>query len=638
MANIPKDVIFIWPGNHADIPTGWERVTALDGKYPKGAADGVNPNVTGGSSTHQHTGTTHSHTDSHTHTITIDACSKVYGNVDTGGGSSYSQQYHTHSASCGAVSDGSLSSVSCTYASVSNDPPYYSVIFITPTSGVNSLPNEAIYLYEDTDSRTGHYVCDGNSISPILGTYSTGLKGYWKFESGATTTDSSGNNHHLVPATAASEFLNGKYGGALSFKPLPQYYTIANHDDFNPTTLSISFWINTISTTYNGMIFTKYGGNYKGWFVRVAPNGKVYFTIGNGGTTNKDTVSTKTVNDGRWHHVACVFNGTDLRIYIDGQLDCEPLASGALVSDTAINVHLGRASWYDDNYSQGIIDDLAFWSNRSLTANDIEEIYLDGLNAIPNLKSIYLKGAAANANAGGTGGSTTNVHTLTHTHTVASHGHVSTTSSTPSATGGGTGSDGQKCSSASHTHTINVNSATSSISSTAPSLTTTETVEPAYTKLLAVQNRTGHGDARVGMIGMWLGTLASIPSNYELTSTNMKGRHLKLTATASEIGNTGGSNTHTHASQSHTHTASETHTHTHPNLTHTTAGEDNSSKGFNPNKKDESHTVTVSSSTSVYSDAATSADEQSNEPEYRTVAFIKLKSLSGGGAFLLNMI
>jgi hypothetical protein len=139
------------------------------------------------------------------------------------------------------------------------------------------------------------------------------------------------------------------------------------------------------------------------------------------------------------------------------------------------------------------------------------------------------------------------------------------------------------------------------------------------------------------MIGMWLGTLASIPSNYELTSTDMKGRHLKLTATTSEIGNTGGSNTHTHASQNHTHTASGTHTHTCENLTHV-ATHAQSQTGFTAATTSTYHTVTIGTATSTYSDAATSADEQSNEPEYRTVAFIKLKSLSAGGAFLLNML
>ena len=410
MESFPTGVIYIWAGNYADIPAGWERVTALDGKYPKGAADGVNPNVTGGSSTHQHTGTTHSHTDSHTHTITISACSKVYGNVDTGGGSSYSQEYHTHTASCGAVSDGSLSSVSCTYDSVSNDPPYYSVIFITPTSNISSLPNEAIYLYEGTDSRTGHYVCDGN-------------------------------------------------------------------------------------------------------------------------------------------------------------------------------------------------------------------------NSTPNLANKYLKGAATGANAGGTGGSTTNVHTLTHTHTVASHGHVSTTSGTPSSIGGNSGSDDNNCSSANHTHTINVGSATSSISSTAPSLTTTETVEPAYTKLLTIQNRTGHGDSRIGMIGMWLGTLANIPSNYELTTTNMKGRHLKLTATTSEIGNTGGSNTHTHASKSHTHTSTG-HSHSatlyHPS---NTGDEKSSASPTRATAPTDTHSFSTSIAYPTYSSDSTESGLSSNEPEYRTVAFIKLKSL-----------
>jgi len=410
MSNIPNGVIFIWTGTHTSIPAGWERVTALDGKYPKGAADGVNPNVTGGSSTHQHTGTTHSHTDSHTHTISF-GTANLTGVGRASSGNNIASHGH-NSITSGVVTDGSLSSVSCTYDSVSNDPPYYSVIFITPTSNISSLPNEAIYLYEGTDSRTGHYVCDGN-------------------------------------------------------------------------------------------------------------------------------------------------------------------------------------------------------------------------NSTPNLVNKYLKGAGTGADAGGIGGSTTNVHSLTHTHTVNSHTHASATSGQPtSATIGGTNS-GTGYANKTHTHSVTLGSATSSISSTAPSLTTTETVEPAYTKLLAVQNRTGHGDARVGMIGMWLGTLASIPLNYELTATNMKGRHLKLTATTSEIGNTGGSNTHTHASQNHTHTASGTHTHSIP----ATVNHSHVSNVARWDSKvpfctgSDTHNVTTSSSTSVYSNAATSASSSNNEPEYRTVAFIKLKSL-----------
>jgi len=421
MANFPAGVIYIWSGTNASIPSGWERVTALDGKYPKGTADATDPNTTGGSATHEHTGSTHSHTDSHTHSVTFNAGGGT--SVGTGGGSGGSLYNHTHSGTTGGVSGGGLSSVSCTYSAISNDPPYYTVIFITPTSGTPYFPQNGIYLYDKTDSKTGHYLCNGS-------------------------------------------------------------------------------------------------------------------------------------------------------------------------------------------------------------------------NSTPNLVDKYLKGASAGADAGSTGGSTTNIHNLTHTHTVASHTHSATTSGGPSGEGERDYDSTQQV--GSHTHTISTNSTTASLTGT-PQLTTAETVEPAYKKLLTVQNQnTGSVSYRLGMIGMWIGTLEGIPANYVLCDGNngtqdMRGRYLKSTATTGDIGGTGGSNTHTHASQNHTHTG-VAHTHTHPNASHSGSVNDTSNGGYLLHRTDAVHTVTVNPATSTYSNASTSASSSNNEPEYRTVAFIKLKSLSAGGAFLLNML
>ena len=57
--NIKNGIIFIWTGTNASIPTGWSRVTSMDDKYLKGTANGVNPNVDGGATTHTHTSPTH---------------------------------------------------------------------------------------------------------------------------------------------------------------------------------------------------------------------------------------------------------------------------------------------------------------------------------------------------------------------------------------------------------------------------------------------------------------------------------------------------------------------------------------------------------------------------------------------------
>lgn len=259
----------------------------------------------------------------------------------------------------------------------------------------------------------------------------------------------------------------------------------------------------------------------------------------------------------------------------------------------------------------------------------------NGSNSTPNLVDKYLKGDSGTA-AGDTGGSVTNVHSLTHTHTSASHYH---SYSIPASLTGGRKSKepATKEILKGHAHSGNLNASTPGISSTAPILTTQETVEPAYKKLLTVQNQnTGSGSYRVGMIGMWLGHLEDIPASYLLCdgtngTQDMRGKHLKSTGTSTLIGGTGGSNTHTHASQDHTHTASGTHTHT-QTLTHTAGRERDGSVAYewvdSLVNGQVYHDVTTSAVTATYASAYTSGNEQNNEPSYRTVAFIEFFSLN----------
>lgn len=255
----------------------------------------------------------------------------------------------------------------------------------------------------------------------------------------------------------------------------------------------------------------------------------------------------------------------------------------------------------------------------------------NGSNSTPNLTDKYLKGAATSANSDVTStfGSLTNTHTLTHTHTVNSHYH---SYSIEASLSGGRSSKEPATHEIYryHTHTGNLSSVSPGISSTAPVLSPTETVEPLYKKLLAVQNRTGGLSGRNKMIGMWLGTLDSIPNGWLLCdgtngTPDMRGYYLKVTSTTGDIGGTGGSNTHTHASQNHTHTASGTHTHT-QTLTHTAGRDRDGSVTYawidSLINGQVYHDVTTSAVTATYANASTSASSSNNEPEYRTVAFI----------------
>lgn len=71
--SIPVDLVLGWPGTAASIPSGWLRVTELDGFYPRGATTTGVPSVTGGAASHSHTTPNHYHrTDPHRHTLAND--------------------------------------------------------------------------------------------------------------------------------------------------------------------------------------------------------------------------------------------------------------------------------------------------------------------------------------------------------------------------------------------------------------------------------------------------------------------------------------------------------------------------------------------------------------------------------------
>lgn len=417
---LSSGIIIPYDGTHASIPSGFSRVTDLDGMYPKTTANATDPNTTGGAATHTHTSANHSHTlPSHTHGYSLSAVNNVCCKADGYSG----LDKHSHTGTTGGSSGGTTANTAATYGAVSNDPPYYTVIFIQATSS-NDIP-------------------------------------------------------------------------------------------------------------VGGMI-----------------------------------LSTET-------------------------------------SRTSLTFHSASAGK-------------------------------------------FLKGAGTGANAGGTGGSTTNVHALSHTHTVNTHTHADSTSggATSAIRNAPNGNSGDRIIT-NHTHTVSVNAGSQNINTYANNLTTTETVEPAYKTLNAYKNEDSNSIAPIiGDIAMWLGSLASIPSGWVLCDGNndtpdMRGKYLKCNSTAT-TSSTGGSNTHTHASQAHTHTSNGTHTHTASNTGNHTGVANNTDNtgggvGFDTNST-QTHTVTVTGVTTTYSSASTTADSSSNEPAYRTVAYIQFVSSGGGGSFLFNFV
>lgn len=262
---------------------------------------------------------------------------------------------------------------------------------------------------------------------------------------------------------------------------------------------------------------------------------------------------------------------------------------------------------------------------------------------VTELSGRYLKGASTNADADITSnfGSFTNLHIINHGHTD-SHNHYGDYQQPVNLTHGVNSQDGNgqpesNANDAYHGHPTTLSTVNGSITSSVY-LVTTETVEPAYAKLQAIKKGVNAILVK-GLIGMWLGSVASIPKGWVLCdgTNNTKDLRDKFIKIGNPAEANGGSNTHTHAAQNHTHTASSSHTHTATSINPCSlkrrpagGGHDYTSNTDNPHSMESCDAQTTS-----YSNGATTANSSDNQPEYRTVAYIQLDKIITGAAGML---
>ena len=104
-------------------------------------------------------------------------------------------------------------------------------------------------------------------------------------------------------------------------------------------------------------------------------------------------LSTATVNDGEWHHVACVLNGNtlnDVSFYIDGVLDPNSNNNTAVVNTTEFPIRIGRGVPGFARFFVGTIDEVRMWdTNLSGEAiNDWKHRKIDATH--PNAGNLQL--------------------------------------------------------------------------------------------------------------------------------------------------------------------------------------------------------------------------------------------------------
>jgi hypothetical protein len=119
--------------------------------------------------------------------------------------------------------------------------------------------------------------------------------------------------------------------------------------------------------------------NYGIWF---STNGTIQGGFETESGEDFEVTSKKPYNDGKWHFVLLSYNGTLLRLYIDGNEISYKESEGAIPDSTGDQpLRIGANSLEEDKFFTGSIDEVRIW-DRGLTNNEIKDIYKENTNRI----------------------------------------------------------------------------------------------------------------------------------------------------------------------------------------------------------------------------------------------------------------
>ena len=175
---------------------------------------------------------------------------------------------------------------------------------------------------------------------------------------------------------------NGKFGGGMEFNGEVDgsKIEVPHHESLDPggDQMTIMAWIKLSSLSPGGAFaaIARKGiaGETATWGFDT-PDGKLRTFIFSPGVTVANGESTLNVD--KWNHVAVVYDGKEITLYLNGEVDGTAGASGdILLSEVAVRIGTGKKAGL--NHLHGIMDELAIL-NIALTEAEIKEFMAGGI-------------------------------------------------------------------------------------------------------------------------------------------------------------------------------------------------------------------------------------------------------------------
>lgn len=212
------------------------------------------------------------------------------------------------------------------------------------------------------------------------------LIAYYSFNasSGAQVSDETGqgNNGTLINGASLSD---GLFGKAVQFSGNGDYINVPSAPGLNPENITLSAWINpSLIGDEHHYIVSKHrdccdSPGQGGYGLRInrssgSLRGEIWL---NSSSTLLSVNSTTSIPADIWTHVAMVFDGSNIHLYVNGVLDSTSITVDAdTIQSTTKDLTIGMLSYLAPKYYgfTGFIDDLRIYS-YGLSDAEIAKLY-----------------------------------------------------------------------------------------------------------------------------------------------------------------------------------------------------------------------------------------------------------------------
>src|ERR1044072_6224627 len=211
-------------------------------------------------------------------------------------------------------------------------------------------------------------------------------------DSGTTTTSSA----ITVNVSSSSGFHSLLLNGTSSYVSVPNSSTI---NITGPITIEAWIKLNSVNGNYQDIVCREawgQAGTGGGYEFAITNPGKLRLDLYQSHNQYTTAIGATTVTTNTWHHVAGVFDGNQMRVYLDGQVDGSLSTTNGPASGTS-PLNIGKSS-YTTYYFGGLIDEVRISAAALYSSN-----FTPGLGPASNTRALLRFDGQTTSDSSGNG-------------------------------------------------------------------------------------------------------------------------------------------------------------------------------------------------------------------------------------------